>query len=125
MSQFERIDREVAWRSLAPSVFADQEIAQIESMPETEHRAAFFRFWTLKEAYVKARGQGLSIPLKDFRFVLASGEIPQIEFVAPTADHPEGWWFFLSDGFPSHQLAIAVEGCQDVAPTFFSGSDLL
>jgi 4'-phosphopantetheinyl transferase len=121
----EWVDRELAWRTLAPSVFADREVAHLESVTESEQRAAFFRYWTLKESYVKARGKGLSIPLKDFRFVLAPGEMPRIEFVIPKADQPDRWWFFLSDSFPSHQLAVAVEGCQDVVPTFFSGSELL
>jgi 4'-phosphopantetheinyl transferase len=120
----EHLDRAVAWSNLAPTVFAPQEVAQLESLREEERPAAFFRFWTLKEAFVKARGQGLSLNLKDFRFVLDTGARPRIEFAAPLADQSERWQFFLFDCFPNHQLALAVEGQQDITVAFFAGADL-
>ena len=45
---------------LARRFFAPAEVAFLEQMPENQRQATFFLFWTLKEAYVKARGVGLS-----------------------------------------------------------------
>jgi 4'-phosphopantetheinyl transferase len=50
--------------------FAAGERAAMQSLPEERKLAAFFRFWTLKEAYVKAQGIGLSYPLDQFEVML-------------------------------------------------------
>lgn len=44
------------------------EQAAICSAPENERDMLFFRLWTLKEAYVKALGRGLSFPLRNAEF---------------------------------------------------------
>jgi 4'-phosphopantetheinyl transferase len=60
-------------RELADRVFSPQEARAIRHLPQDEQRAAFFRCWTRKEAYVKARGEGLSFPLDRFEVPLAPG----------------------------------------------------
>ncbi len=52
--------------------FAPCEIRTLDTAPAAQRHDVFFRLWTLKEAYVKARGQGLSIPLDSFMFALES-----------------------------------------------------
>ena len=51
-------------------VFTPTEIAQIESADEPT--LAFFKFWTLKESYVKCIGQGLTFPLQTVEFQLSN-----------------------------------------------------
>lgn len=51
------------------------EQAAICSAPEAERELMFFRLWTLKEAYVKALGKGLSFPLRDAGFAFEGDEI--------------------------------------------------
>jgi 4'-phosphopantetheinyl transferase len=51
---------------LARSCFSGDEQHVLQSTESAEQLAMFFRFWTSKEAYIKARGGGLSIPLQDF-----------------------------------------------------------
>lgn len=51
------------------------EQAAINSAPEAERGLMFFRLWTLKEAYVKALGKGLSFPLRDAEFAFEGDEI--------------------------------------------------
>lgn len=62
----EFIDNSVACNELATRFFARNEIAALEVMPESAKVAGFFRCWARKEAYVKAREKGLSIPLDSF-----------------------------------------------------------
>jgi len=54
------------WRAIADRLFAPGERAQLAALDEAEGRAAFFRCWARKEAFVKALGQGLSYPLDAF-----------------------------------------------------------
>jgi 4'-phosphopantetheinyl transferase len=51
---------------LAPTVFTPLERAALARYGGADRRAAFLRAWTRKEAYLKARAVGLSLPLKDF-----------------------------------------------------------
>jgi 4'-phosphopantetheinyl transferase len=52
-------------RALADKCFGAEEMAYWQSLPETERLAAFYYFWTRKEAFVKAVGQGISLGLRD------------------------------------------------------------
>ena len=67
----ERVDPGFDFEELATRYFAPQEIANLQSLPAALRRAGFFWHWTLKEAYVKCRGIGLSLPLDSFTFSLA------------------------------------------------------
>lgn len=56
-------------------VFGKAEQAAINSAPEGERDLLFFRLWTLKEAYVKALGAGLTLPLREAEFTFEGGRI--------------------------------------------------
>jgi 4'-phosphopantetheinyl transferase len=62
----ERIRSDLAVAEIAERFFAPGEVMQIRSLPAEAQWQAFFRLWTRKEAYVKARGEGLSLPLDQF-----------------------------------------------------------
>lgn len=87
---------------VADRFFSPLEVAELKSAPER-----FFDFWTLKEAYMKARGMGLAIPLDSFSFILTSAESPQIVFHEGCADRPERWQFELAQA-DDHRRALAV-----------------
>lgn len=53
---------------LARHFFHPLEILQLEGLPANKRRQHFFKLWTLKEAYVKALGRGLSYGLDSFSF---------------------------------------------------------
>lgn len=59
----EVVDESVPIDSVASRVFAPRELAELKALPESLRRARFFSCWTRKEAYIKARGLGLSMPL--------------------------------------------------------------
>jgi 4'-phosphopantetheinyl transferase len=93
---------------LARRFFSPAEATALESLPSEQQPAVFFRFWTLKEAFIKALGMGLSMPLDRFAFTLEPDGSPTISFSPGVAQTPEDWQFGelrLPDRF---QIALAV-----------------
>ena len=97
----ERAPLEVAGRFFAPS-----EVAALDAFPPGEQGDAFFRFWTLKESYAKARGLGLSLPLRQLAFDLDGG--PRAAFDPALGDDPAAWRFFSLRPTPRHRAAICA-----------------
>ena len=85
--------RRAGGMELARRFFAQAEVAALEALPTHAQHDAFFRFWTLKEAYIKARGLGLSIPLQSFAFSLGNDRPPTVAFTKPDAGSPNAWQF--------------------------------
>lgn len=54
------------WEAIARRFFSPQEVTDILSWPQDLQQEAFFRYWTSKEAYLKARGLGMALSLKSF-----------------------------------------------------------
>lgn len=95
--------------SLVSAFFSPQEQAAILSEQSPAREQAFFRCWTRKESYIKALGQGMSIPLNSFDTEIASGESGRL--LPGAAERPEvkAWWLTdlaLPDGYAG---ALTVE----------------
>lgn len=82
-------DRRVS-PDLGERLFAPAEAALLRHPDEALRWERFFRIWTLKEAYLKATGQGLRTPLNAFAFSL---EPPAVRFAPALADDPATWHF--------------------------------
>jgi len=67
----ESLKQKTPTADLAKHYFATEEYQQLKGLPNNEFHSRFFDFWTLKEAYIKACGLGLSIPLDSFSFSFA------------------------------------------------------
>lgn len=94
--------------NLARRYFAPLEISQLESLAAEEQPHSFFRLWTLKEAYIKARGLGLAMDLASFGFPDVLGEDIRIEFADGMEETPSDWSFFRHEPDPLHKIAVAV-----------------
>ncbi|HVJ51666.1 MAG TPA: 4'-phosphopantetheinyl transferase superfamily protein [Aliidongia sp.] len=97
--------RPVPILELAQRFFAPAEAALIAGEPAARRNAAFFRLWTLKEAYLKATGRGILAPLDAFAFSL---DPVAISFLGAEPDEPGAWQFAEVEPAASHRLALAV-----------------
>ena len=104
----EDVDRRVL-EDVPERHFAPSEVRDLRALPEAEQPVVFFDYWTLKEAYIKARGMGLALPLDQFAFSLHGDAAPTIHFVPGFDDDPAHWQFFQAWPTPHHRLALAVE----------------
>ena len=72
----ERIRAGPADEAISRRFFAAEEHAALMALAPSQRRAAFFRCWTRKEAYLKARGDGLTMGLNRFAVSLGPGDAP-------------------------------------------------
>ena len=70
----EIIREDFTGEDIARRFFSATEVVALESVAPELRKDAFFNCWTRKEAYIKARGEGLSMPLDCFDVSLAPGE---------------------------------------------------
>jgi 4'-phosphopantetheinyl transferase len=82
----------------------------LRMLPEHERLPAFFRCWTRKEAYIKARGEGLTVPLADFTVSLAPGEPPALLGVRDKPDEAAKWTVCDLSSHPDYAAALALNG---------------
>lgn len=100
---------------VASSSFSDYERNALSALTPEEKLPGFFRCWTRKEAYLKARGDGLSIPLEAFDMSLAADN--PIGMLSNRLDPSEvsRWSFFTFTPEQGFIGALAIEG-QGVKP---------
>jgi 4'-phosphopantetheinyl transferase len=94
--------------ALARHSFAPVEQRALEGLDGEELRRRFFDLWTLKEAYVKARGAGfLSLPARRFAWEIDGGEL-RLTIGDELADAAEAWQALLVEPRPGYRLAAAI-----------------
>jgi 4'-phosphopantetheinyl transferase len=104
----EKVDRPTDALDLARRFFSPTEIALLEREPPPERQERFIETWTLKEAYVKAIGEGLSHPLREFAFV-PDGPA-SLRFETTRAQPTSPWQFVLFAPSHGYRMAVAVGG---------------
>jgi len=105
----ERIRSDIEIESMARRFFSSNEVAELMSLPLEQRKVAFFNCWTRKEAYIKAQGLGLSMPLQDFDVSLTPYEPALLRATRPDAQEAARWIFFALDVDPGYAAALAVE----------------
>lgn len=103
---------------LASAFFSPNEVADLVALPTEAQSQRFFQYWTLKEAYVKARGMGLSIPLDQFEFAFTKER--QIKFSTHSSlnDRQSRWHFWQFQPSKDHLLAVCAERFEGAKPEF-------
>ena len=91
---------------IAHRFFSPEEAREVLELAEAEKAPGFFNCWTRKEAYIKAMGGGLSIPLDSFRVTLRPGAPARMVTLGGSADAARGWT--LHDFTPAAGYAGAI-----------------
>jgi 4'-phosphopantetheinyl transferase len=78
------------------------------SLPEAEQREAFFRCWTRKEAFLKARGHGLSFPLARFDVSIGAEETEVRLATRPDPADAQDWQILPVAAPEGYAAAVAV-----------------
>jgi 4'-phosphopantetheinyl transferase len=95
---------------VARQFFSVAEVAAWCRLPEAAQVEAFFNCWTRKEAFVKALGEGLSYPLKDFEVSLAPGEPAALLRVRSDPAAAQRWQLTELTPARGYAAALAVAG---------------
>jgi len=104
------VDRGLVQRYCSPA-----EVRDIEASGDEWHDR-FLHYWTLKEAYLKARGLGISVPLSAVSFTLdLTGA--RVEFLDSLSGTDDRWHFQLCRPTERHLMAIAASTSDEGRPT--------
>jgi 4'-phosphopantetheinyl transferase len=101
-------DRKQQQADLAQTVLAPGELALLTAYPSDRQPEIFLRLWTLREAYVKATGQGITFPHEDFAFTL---DPPAIHFADK---NPDADWQFSTWDEDRHIVSLAASQRRDL-----------
>jgi len=98
----EYVREKFEFQEVAERFFTAKEVAAMQSLPSTLQRQAFFKCWTSKEAFLKAKGTGLSGALDEVEISLGSDEQVRIAANVPI------WWLFELDPSGGYEAALVV-----------------
>ena len=93
---------------IARHFFSPAEAEALYALPLDMQHDRFYQYWTLKEAYIKARGMGLSIPLDQFSFRLQGADI-QLSIDSRLNDEASRWRFWQFGLSAGYLTAICAE----------------
>lgn len=114
----ENIQRKNKLLSIAGRMFAEQELETLRDIPDDEMRNKFFDYWTLREAYVKALGSGLSGSSKQFYFNIKPHDgavrTAEICFTDKASGVNNAWQFALLKPSTDHTIAVALQSSDRV-----------
>lgn len=111
-TDMEFVNPERATDAIATRFFAPNEAAKLQSLPPEERLEAFFQCWTRKEAYVKAIGSGLSLPLSSFEVTFGPNTPPSILQIQDPVETASHWRLYNIPSPQGYAAAVAVEGAQ-------------
>jgi len=95
--------------ALVRRFFSAAENAAYDALPPERRSEGFFNCWTRKEAYVKAVGRGLGLPLHSFDVTLGAG--PDARLLRPSEHAADGrcWSLAAPQGPPAASIAVVLE----------------
>jgi 4'-phosphopantetheinyl transferase len=99
----EKTDLSIEVERLASRFFSPTETTAVLALPPADQIAAFFRTWTRKEAFIKAHGEGFSLPLDQFTVTVALEEEVRIQRIGWAPETTGDWSlasFMVRRGLP-------------------------
>ncbi|MBY5338588.1 4'-phosphopantetheinyl transferase superfamily protein [Rhizobium leguminosarum] len=107
----EQIGR-VDYRHLMPTVLAPEERSALLGLAEADRPGRFCEIWTLKEAYLKGRGLGISYPIRNISFSGFDGN-RLCRVVGDERDDGSTWHFWSRPVAGAYSAAAAVRTQRD------------
>jgi 4'-phosphopantetheinyl transferase len=95
-------------QKLAKRFFSALEQRFLEKLSGDELQRAFFRCWTRKEAYIKAKGEGLSLPLHAFDVSLGDDQPAALVGTRPDPTESGRWTLYDLSVGPGYSAALAA-----------------
>ena len=118
----ERVRQNIDYEDIAQNNFSHQEIQALQKLPAVARSTRVLELWTLKEAFLKATGRGLSARLDSVWFeVLPAGAI---RFHPPGDVDTGSWKFALFTPHPEVRMAMAVQS-RDLPRVLLQGREVL
>ena len=115
----ERIRADVEIETLAARFFTPEEAESLRSLPASQRTGAFFTCWTRKEAYLKARGDGITFGLERFAVSLLPDAPPALLRAPFDPAEVDRWTLHALDVGSDYAAALAVEGKERPTVSFF------
>lgn len=106
----ERYREDLDHLKLARRFFSEAERQDIDALPPEKRQDAFYACWTRKEAYMKAVGDGFSIPLRAFRVSVHPDEPAALLDVASDPRETARWILQDVEVPVGYRACVAVEG---------------
>lgn len=106
----ERIRPDMELENIASRNFSEIEVSELMGLPPEQRGIGFFNCWTRKEAYIKAQGVGLSLPLDSFDVSLTPDQPAVLRATRPNLQEAARWTLRPLDVAPNYAGALAVEG---------------
>ena len=95
---------------LGQNFFSNDEIDTLEAMAAKDQYDGFYRCWTRKEAFIKAKGMGLSFPLDAFSVSLDNNTTALLEKTAWNPIESREWDMFSFSPGKGYIAAVAIKG---------------
>ena len=98
---------------IADRFFTTAELADLAALPAAEHARRFYSLWTLKEAWLKATGEGITADLFGLSFEF--DDATRARAFQMSRDDPTQWSFWQGSPGGDHRLSLALRGRADVS----------
>jgi len=106
----QQIRNNLDYEALAARFFSRAEQEELDALGPPEKCAGFFRCWTRKEAYIKANGAGLSLPLREFDVSLKAGAQNALLATRPHPGEAALWSLREVGAGRGYEAALCVRG---------------
>lgn len=94
---------------IAQRYFSPSEIEALMALPAAARQHRFYQLWTLKEAYIKACGMGLAIPLDHFSYRFDKERGIDLQFVPQRDDDPDEWQCWQLEMLADVEMGLAIK----------------
>lgn len=111
------------WQEEIYQCLSRAEQQELRLLPPAIRAEQFLRYWTLKESYIKARGKGLSIPLKSFTVSFTANNEIEMAIANSMEDNALRWLFWQYRPTDAHVLSVCAE--YDCSPPEVFANDII